>query len=339
MRLFFFLFSFLFIACDFNDNKFVEEKSEILQLSDKIKNNPTNTDFLLDRVVFNINKKNYESALFDINQCIKIDTLNSYFYFLAAQSYFEISKIDNLKSDYPKKALRFIEKSINIEDDNYKYYALYGEIQLAFGRYEQSIDLFNSSLEIEYNQTDVHHLMGYAFKNLDKTDIAINCFRNSINIDPLNVNSYLELGIIYQSNNDTIAIDYYNTILQIDSSDIIALYNMALFYQENMLYNKSLETYSRLLQFDSFNVNTHYNIGFIHMELKLFDLAVNNFADAIYSNSMFFEAYYARGICFETLGNIAQAEVDYRRSIEINPNYQYAIDALNRLNKNNLKYK
>ncbi len=75
------------------------------------------------------------------------------------------------------------------------------------------------------------------------------------------------------------------------------------------------------------------------MELKLFNIAVNNFADAIYSNSVFYQAYYARGVCFETLGNIAQAEVDYTRSIEINPDYTYAIDALGILKKNNIKYK
>mgnify|MGYP000167901361 CR=1 FL=1 len=47
----------------------------------------------------------------------------------------------------------------------------------------------------------------------------------------------------------------------------------------------------------------------------------------------------ARGVCFETLGNIAQAEVDYTRAIEINPDYIYAIDALEILNNNNKKYK
>ena len=75
------------------------------------------------------------------------------------------------------------------------------------------------------------------------------------------------------------------------------------------------------------------------MELDLHNIAVNNFADAIYSNSVFYEAYYARGICFETLGNIAQAEVDYKRSIEINPNYQYGRDALDKLKNNNIKYR
>ena len=98
-------------------------------------------------------------------------------------------------------------------------------------------------------------------------------------------------------------------------------------------------TYNKLLVFDAFNTNTHFNIGFIHMELKLFNVAVNNFADAIYSNSVFYQAYYARGVCFETLGNIAQAEVDYRRAVEIKPDYTYAIDALEVLNNNNIKYK
>ena len=111
-----------------------------------------------------------------------------------------------------------------------------------------------------------------------------------------------------------------------------------MYYQNNLNYNIALETYNRLLKYDSFNSNTHYNIGFIHMELDLHNIAVNNFADAIYSNSVFYEAYYARGICFETLGNIAQAEVDYKRSIEINPDYKFAIDALENLRNNNKKY-
>jgi tetratricopeptide (TPR) repeat protein len=67
-------------------------------------------------------------------------------------------------------------------------------------------------------------------------------------------------------------------------------------------------------------------------------VAANNFSDAIYSNSEFFEAYYSRGNCFETLGNIAQAESDYKRAIEINPKYKYAIEALGTLQKTNKKY-
>ena len=38
------------------------------------------------------------------------------------------------------------------------------------------------------------------------------------------------------------------------------------------------------------------------------------------------------GSCFETLGNVIQAESDYKRAIEINPKYNYAIDALAKFN-------
>ena len=74
------------------------------------------------------------------------------------------------------------------------------------------------------------------------------------------------------------------------------------------------------------------------MELGLYDVATNNFSDAIYSDSEFYEAYYSRGSCFETLGNIAQAESDYKRAISINPGYIYAIEALESLIDKNKKY-
>ena len=99
-----------------------------------------------------------------------------------------------------------------------------------------------------------------------------------------------------------------------------------------------MEAYADLHKVDPFNSSGHYNIGFIHMELGLYDVASNNFSDAIYGNSEFFEAYYSRGNCFETLGNIAQAESDYKRAIEINPEYIFAMEALEQLQFKNKKF-
>ena len=212
-----------FFSCKQNADKSEELASQIDILSKEVNENPLEVQPLLKRAKFNLNKKKHESSLFDLKQCLKIDSTNSECNYLAALCYFEISKYDKSKSEYGKLALRTIKNAL--------------------------------------------------------------------------------------------------------SSD-----------QNNLNYNMALETYNKLLKYDSFNSNTHYNIGFIHMELDLHNIAVNNFADAIYSNSVFYEAYYARGICFETLGNIAQAEVDYKRSIEINPDYKFAIDALENLRNNNKKY-
>ena len=55
------LFTF---SCSTSDEK-KEEKSAIVVLSEKIKENPTNVKLLLERVALNKSKNNLESMLFD----------------------------------------------------------------------------------------------------------------------------------------------------------------------------------------------------------------------------------------------------------------------------------
>ena len=245
MRLIFFLFSLsLFFSCQTNNNDSKAVKSDIVLLSEKINQNPNDVNLILNRVDYNLNLKKYESALFDLNQCLSIDSLNSRCNFLAAFCYFEISKYDQTKSEYGKLALDCIKNSIEIDPDNFLAFSLYGEINIAYGRYKQAIDCFNKSLSKEYNQYKIHHLMGYAFKKLRQDDEAINCFQNSLNINPEYIEPYIELALVYQAMNDTLAETYYLNALKIDSSNVISLYNLALYYQSNFLYNKALETYN-----------------------------------------------------------------------------------------------
>jgi len=324
-------------ACGVTDDK-KEKQSEIVVLSEKIKNDPTNTDLLLERIAYN-NKKEYdESVLFDAKQCLSIDSTNAHFHYLLATAYFNISKKNHAKSDYPYLALSHLNKATVLDSQDDKLFALKGELLIAFVKYKEAIIAFNQSLELNYNQEKTHLLMGYSFKQLAQQDRAINCFRNALNINPEYKESYVQLGQMYHLMQDTLAVLYYNNALRIDSADVITLYNKALFFQQTKKYNAAIEGYADLFRVDAFHSNGHYNLGFIHMELGLHDVATNNFSDAIYSNSEFYEAYYSRGNCFETLGNIAQAESDYKRAIEINPEYAFAIEALKNIQKKNIKY-
>ncbi len=327
----------LLCACGVSEDK-KEEQSEIVILSEKIKNDPGNTDLLLARVNYNKTKNNLESALFDLNQCLQLDSLNSNFHFLVAEIYFELSKTANANRKYPSLAMYHLEKVLKLNINDQRSYALLGELLLAYARYKEAIENFNASLKIEYNQPKTHMLMGYAFKQLGQEDNAINCFRNAVNVDPDFKEAFVQLGQIFHARGDSLAIVYYDNALRFDSTDEMTLYNKALFYQSIMKWNSALEAYADLHKVNVFHSSGHYNIGFIHMELGLYDVAANNFSDAIYGNSEFYEAYYSRGNCFETLGNIAQAEVDYKRAIEINPDYTFAIEALEALDLRNKKF-
>jgi tetratricopeptide (TPR) repeat protein len=337
MRNLAFIAVFFLWACGVAQDK-EGKQSEIVVLSEKIKNDPTNTDLLLARANYNKGQNNLESALFDLNQCLQLDSLNSTFHFSVAEIYFELSKKINANGKHPSLAKHHINKALKLNVNDEKSHALLGELLLAYSKYKEAIEHFNASLKIEYNQAKTHMLMGYAFKQLGQEDDAINCFRNAVNVDPEFKEAYVQLGQIFHVKGDATAVVYYDNALQLDPTDEMILYKKAMFYQSIMQWNAALEAYAALHKVNAFHSDGHYNIGFIHMELELYDVAANNFFDAIYGNSEFYEAYYARGNCFETLGNIAQAEVDYKRAIEINPDYTFAVDALKALDLRNKKF-
>jgi tetratricopeptide (TPR) repeat protein len=323
-------------ACGLSDEG--EQKSDIQILSEKIAENPTDIDLLYKRVEHNKLNNNLESVLYDLKEIIYLDSLDEKNHNQIAVTYFELSKLPNANPNYPSLVKYYLEKSLMLNDKQASAHALMGELLLAYGKYKEAIGSFNSSLKLEYNQEKTHMLMGYSFKQLKQTENAINCFRNSVNINPDYKEAHVQLGQIFHLIGDTSAVIYYNNALRLSPKDDMILYNKALFYQSKQEWNKALDVYAELHTINAFHSSGHYNLGFIHMELGLYDVAANNFSDAIYSNSEFYEAYYSRGNCFETLGNVAQAESDYKRAIEINPEYTYAIDALESLINMNKNY-
>jgi tetratricopeptide (TPR) repeat protein len=338
-----FLISVLAFSCNSLEEE-TNKVSEISVLSEAINQDPKNIDLFLKRVEYNLDRSEFESALFDLKQCIDIDSLDSHLHYKIADVYFELSKQSYSNQRYAMLVRKHLIKSIKIDNENYKSHALLGEFYLAWfavdsSAYQKAFFHLNSSLGIEYNQEAVHKNLGYVFRKTKQYQKAVNCFRNSININPSYIEGYIEIAQTYHLQKDTLAIIYYNNALKLEPNNLIVLYNKAMFYQENRQWNLALESYSDLHKIDPFHANGHYNLGFIHMELGLHNIATNNFSDAIYTNTNYFQAYYARGSCYETLGNIAQAESDYKRSIEINPKYVYAIDALNELKLRNKEYK
>ena len=176
-----FLLFLLFFSCS-SLEKEIDTKSNISSLTKAINQDPKNVDLFLKRVDFNLERSEFESALFDLKEIIRLDSVNPINHYNIAKVYFELSKTQDKNVKFPSLVKYHLEKSISLDQKNKESYALLGELFLAYSRYEDSIKLFNLSLEIDYNQEKTHMLMGYAFKQLERTNNAINCFRNMMNI-------------------------------------------------------------------------------------------------------------------------------------------------------------
>jgi Tfp pilus assembly protein PilF len=65
--------------------------------------------------------------------------------------------------------------------------------------------------------------------------------------------------------------------------------------------------------------------------LQLYRDATHHFTDAIEVDPSYFQAYYNRGYCFELMGDINNAAKDYRKALEIQPDYDLAANGLSRV--------
>lgn len=294
-------------------------------------------DSLYNTIDYLYSINDLEASISYAEKIIRLEPNKSNHYLKLAEIYFELSKKRNANPKFPALVKKNLEKSIQLDKNNFSSLSLMGELLLASANYQESTKFFTKSLRINYNQENTHLLLGYAFKQLNDYPKAIDCFRNSLLIKPSFFEANMQLGQIYHLLKDKNALLYYDNAISLDPKNELVLYNKALFFQDIKDWNKALVAYAKLHEINKFHSDSHYNLGFIHMELELYNIAANNFSDAIYSNSSFYQAYYARGICFETLGNIKQAESDYKRAVELSPNYKYAIEALALLQQKNKK--
>ena len=142
-----FILILLFFSCCIDNKEKNYSESYFITLSKEIEKNPYNTDLLLERVNYN-KKRNYlESALFDLKQCLLIDSLNAVYHFNIADIYFEMSKKPNANSKYPDFSRFHLQQALKIDNQDYKSFGLLGELFLAFGNYKEAISKFISSIK------------------------------------------------------------------------------------------------------------------------------------------------------------------------------------------------
>lgn len=141
----------------------------------------------------------------------------------------------------------------------------------------------------------------------------------------------MQLGLLCAAKYNKLAVDYYKNAIRIQPKSVEAWYGLGKYYQDIGDWNNAIKTYDQLLLFDN-NKNALYNIGVIYLVgTKAYNKAVEYFTAAINADPKYTEAYYGRGVTYQTMGDNKKAAADFQACLSINPDYQPAITALNKL--------
>ena len=343
MRCFFlFIVLLFFYSCGENIN------GSHSSITDQQEHNNINDSLLIERALINLAKGNLEEAKKDLETANLIDTTNGYTHYLLGDVLLELAKQGKgseesikLSSSHFKSAIKYksSDSALSFQKD--------GEISMYLREYIKAIELLSKSLSVDETDPQTLILLGYCYRELGQVENAIYCFEKSISLNENSDEAYVQLGQIFWDRQDSTAIKYYKSAISINPNNRDAYYNLGLVYHSIKELSKSRDAYHKIIEFgikDSYFVEAHYNIAMILMddykEQHHHKNALNNYLiEVVRVNPNHYLGYFRMAICYQTLGDVRNAEQYYRKTLEINPEFKEATDKLNQLLSDNEKYK
>ncbi len=332
--LLFLLFFFIF-SCNNNpkkddksiastDTSSIERKIE--ELTIRIKNRPKDADLLHERAVLFLSEKDINSAFTDMTHALMMDSLKAPYYLTVADIYFAMNK-----TRFSKEAL---ERCLKLDTKNVEAMLKLAELYLFVQDYTKTLGYIDDALKIDIHNPKAYFMKGMTFKELHDTAKTISSFQTAIEQNPKYYEAILQLGILFSTKKDNIALQYFNTAINLHPNSVEAYYDRGYFMQDMGEIDKAIADYNIILQIDPKYKYAHYNLGYISHEFaKNNEQAVKHFSDAIASDAKYAEAYYMRGLSYEGLGNKKAASADYKKALELDPDYDLATQGLQRVGK------
>ncbi|MDP4266599.1 MAG: tetratricopeptide repeat protein [Bacteroidota bacterium] len=299
------------------------------KLTEQINKDPKNAILYNERAKIYIQKHIIDSALQDIKRALIRDTTRSDFYITLSDVYFSIKKGASAKLA--------LQKAIYIDPKNIDAYTKIAELYYYEKDYNNTLDNINKALKVYKIIPKAYFISGMVYKEKGDTLKAIENIKTAIEQKPDYYDANLMLAKIYSAKKNKLAIDYYNSALNINPKSIEVLYGLGLFYQNNNQINKAIDCYMNILQISPQNKFAHYNLGYINLiYLNKYQEAIRHFTNAINCDHNYVEAYYNRGYTYEKIKNYPNAKADYKKALALRVNYDKAIQGLNRIDDNSL---
>jgi len=298
--------------------------SSLIAMNEKIKEDINNPDLYLERAEIYQKLKMDKAAFNDIDRAKKIDSNKLEVIIAQADFVAKRGQIDI--------SMQLLDRAYSLYPTSSSLHAKYAEVYLIARNNTESLKYADLAVKYDPYNAKAYYLKGYNFLEMGDTNKSISSYQTAVEQDPEYLEAYLELGYIFSLKNDPISLDYYRNALEVDPRNTKVLYSKAMFEQEHEMYNEALASYHKAIEIDSTFKEAYHNLGFVHMfYLQLYRESLKYYTKAIEIDPKYFKAYYNRGYSFELMGDIGNAEKDYRQALNIKPDYDLAANGISRL--------
>jgi tetratricopeptide (TPR) repeat protein len=164
------------------------------------------------------------------------------------------------------------------------------------------------------------NLKAFALSDLERAEEASIIYKLALDIDPLYVCGYYNLGLTYcDMQRYEEAKEQFTIAVGLDPEDALSYRELALIHDSMCLFREALALYKQAIQLKSDDASLYYDRGVTNMNTYMLDEAIKDLTYAIELDNEFIYAYIVRGQVYDRSNQFDLAIADLTQAINLNP--------------------
>ena len=301
-------------------------KSEVETITESIVSDSLNVDLYIQRARVNLANEQISSAIKDINTALSIDRKNVDAHLVLADIYYALGDDDNI--------LLTLNKACEYAPLDSRPIVKLSELSFLQGNANLANAYIDKALELDRYNPRAYFMRAMIALSVNDTTTAMKNFLTARVQDENFIEPKVQLAHIYAAKNDTIAKSFFEESIAVDPNDLSLQYDYALYLQDSGFPEQALSYYDAMLKVIPNHPDCIYNKGYIY--LVYFgdnDKALECFDQVLQINPNSVNALFNKGRTYEQMGDFINAKSIYLQILRNYPDYQLAIDAVNRISE------
>ena len=259
-------------------------------IADDAESAPNRAHAYRNRGAAHYDKREFDRAIADFSEAVKIDAN-------VVPQYFALA--------YSRRGLASAEKK----------------------DYDRAIVDYSEAIKLNPTSIEVYKDRGVAYGNKNDYDHAIADYSQAIKLDPNYALAYNNRGFAYFRKNDfDRAIVDYTEAVRRNPNYALAYNNRGNAYFRKSDYDRAISDYSEAIKRNSNYPIAYDNRGFAYAQKNEYDRALADYDEAVRRNPRLASAYAHRGVLHHAKGNYDRAIADLNEAIARDSTYVYAYE-------------
>ena len=320
-------FVLLFVSCGTpeteRNNASPDRKNPLQVLDEAILERPNDPQVYHERATWKMAELDPQGAFDDWELALRADSSFALAWENQADMLFQMQKFEDCLSK--------LDGCLKHSPESTPCLLKRAEFAIHLQQFEQAFQFLNDALRLNDQLHEAYWMKGKIYATTGAEEKALSSYQTAIEVNPNFYEGFITLGIFLAERSDAMAEEYYRSAMELKPAAVEPVYNLAVHYQNENRLEEALTLYRKILALDPENATASFNQGYIHLEyLTNYDSAVHWFSEAIVRLPYYHQAFFNRGLAYESLGMNSAAIEDYSQALRIKPDYTVAARAKER---------